>query len=233
MSPPVVPPAPAPSRVDPRANRPRPKRLRQHTNPLAFQGATERPDWNAVLGGHPEELEVGFGLGELLLKRAALHPDTRICGVDVRWAYVERVREQAALSPVPLRNLYFVHAEGRLALSRWIDPGTLSSIIVYFPDPWFKKRHAKRRIINPQNVALMSTALRPGGLLHVATDQGPLAAEMMNVLSAEPTLENAVGPGQFAVESTLDASSGREDEHIKRGERIWRLLFRRRDVASP
>ncbi|MEW5854563.1 MAG: tRNA (guanosine(46)-N7)-methyltransferase TrmB [Myxococcota bacterium] len=216
-----------PPRPDPRTSRPRPKRLRQHTNPLAFQGATERPDWGAVLGGPPEELEIGFGLGELLLQRAALRPGSRICGIDVRWAYVERVREEAAQLPRPLKNLYFVHAEGKLALSKWLDPGTLKHVIVYFPDPWFKKRHAKRRIINPEVTSLIADRLAPGGLLHIATDQEPLAHAMMEIVSAEPRLRNVVGPGRFAPESALGAMSGREVEHIRRGERIWRLLFRR------
>src|SRR5262245_39145327 len=93
--------------------RPRPKRLRQHTNPLAFQGATEPPNWDMVLGGPPQELEIGFGLGELLLARAQKHQHVRMCGLDVRWAYVERVREAAALIQPPLQNLYFAHAEAK------------------------------------------------------------------------------------------------------------------------
>ena len=213
--------------ADRRTSRPRPKRLRQHTNPLAFQGATERPDWNTVLGGPPEELEIGFGLGELLLDRAAMRPGSRICGIDVRWAYVERVREEAAALPRPLPNLYFVHAEGKLALSKWIDPGTLKHAIVYFPDPWFKKRHEKRRIINPEVVSLIAGALAPRGLLHVATDQEPLGHSMLEIISAEPRLRNVVGPNRFAPESAIGAQSGREIEHIRRGERIWRMLFER------
>jgi tRNA (guanine-N7-)-methyltransferase len=224
----TTPPAPPERRRGRSGGQARPKRLRQHTNPLAFQGDTQRPDWDAVLGGPPQELEVGFGLGELLLARAALHPETRICGVDVRWAYVERVREQVARMPVPPRNLYFAHAEGRMALADWIEPGTIRHLVVYFPDPWFKRRHAKRRFVNPENAALLARALAPGGLLHVATDQEPLAREMMDTFTAEPLLENAAGPGRFAEASGLDAQSGREVEHISRGQRIWRLLFRRR-----
>lgn len=212
---------------DPRTSRPRPKRLRQHTNPLAFQGATQRPDWSAVLGGHPTEVEVGFGLGELLIQRAAMRPGVRMCGLDVRWAYVERTREAAKAWPTPLDNLYFVHAEASLALEHWLDPGALDHLVVYFPDPWFKKRHHKRRIISPKTAPLMARVLRAGGLLHVATDQEPLAHDMMDVLTATPGLDNVLAPGRFAPFSVVGAASGREEVHQTRGQRIWRLLFQR------
>jgi tRNA (guanine-N7-)-methyltransferase len=218
---------PAAPSQDKRTQRPRPKRLRQHTNPLAFQGSRDRPDWDALLGGHPQELEIGFGLGELLLERAAMRPGARICGIDVRWAYVERVREAAAELPQPLPHLHFVHAEGKLALQTWLDEASVSHVVVYFPDPWFKKRHAKRRIINPEVTALITRVLKPGGLLHVATDQEPLAHEMMGLLTETRGLSNVMGAGRFAPYSVLGAMSGREVEHLKRGQRIWRLTFRR------
>jgi tRNA (guanine-N(7)-)-methyltransferase len=216
-----------PPKPDRRTSRPRPKRLRQHTNPLAFQGATQRPDWATVLGGHPQELEIGFGLGELLLARAQMRPGVRICGIDVRWAYVERVREAAAALPSPPRNLHFVHAEGKLALSSWLDEGSLDQVLVYFPDPWFKNRHHKRRIVRSDTATLMARVLKRRGLLNVATDQQMLAVDIMEVLSAEPSLRNVMGAGRFAPFSWVGATSGREDEHTSRGERIWRLIFQK------
>lgn len=217
---------------DRRTQRPRPKRLRQHTNPLAFQGATERPDWDTLLGGQPQELEIGFGLGELLLDRARQRPGARIVGVDVRWAYVERVREELARLDVPLPHLYFVHAEGRLVLEKWLNPASLETVVVYFPDPWFKKRHHKRRIINPVVTSLLARVLKPGGMLHVATDQEPLAHAMMEVLTATPGLRNVMGVNRFAPYGILGAQSGREEEHTRRGQRIWRLTFTRPQAAK-
>lgn len=208
--------------------RPRPKRLRQHTNPLAFQGVTDRPDWQAVLGGHPQELEIGFGLGELLISRAQMRPGVRLCGIDVRWAYVERVREAVTQLGKPLPNLFFVHAEGKMALTRWLDADSLDQAIVYFPDPWFKNRHHKRRIIQSETASLLARVLKPGGLLNVATDQEMLAQDLMMVLRAEPRLTNLLGGERFAPSSMLGATSGREDDHMARGQRIWRLIFRKR-----
>ena len=141
----------------------------------------------AVLGGPPEELEIGFGLGELLLERARNNPGTRICGIDVRWAYVERVREAVRDLGVPLPNLFFVHAEGKLALQSWLDEASLSNVIVYFPDPWFKKRHAKRRIMNAEVASLIARALKPGGVLHVA-------AALLFVVAAALSLHSLLGP---------------------------------------
>lgn len=217
---------------DPRTSRPRPRRLRQHTNPLAFQGARERPDWNAVMGGPPEELEIGFGLGELLLARAALRPSARILGIDVRWAYVERCREAAQRMGKPLPHLYFVHAEGTLCLRDWLEPASLRHVVVYFPDPWFKKRHHKRRIINAGTAGLIARVMRPGALLHVATDQEMLGREIMDVLCATPGLHNELGGRRFAPYALLGARSGREEDHAARGHRIWRLLFRRDREAA-
>ncbi|MBI5498163.1 MAG: hypothetical protein HY904_24385 [Deltaproteobacteria bacterium] len=219
------------ARPDPRESRPRPRRLRQHTNPLAFQGAREPPDWHAVMGGPPEELEIGFGLGELLLARAAMRPSARILGIDVRWAYVERCREALARLDRPLPHLHFLHAEGTLCLREWLAPASLRHVVVYFPDPWFKKRHHKRRIINATTRGLLVRVLRPGGLLHVATDQQMLAAEIMELLTATDGLRNEMGPGRYAPHAVLGARSGREADHAARGHRIWRLLFRR--TGSP
>jgi tRNA (guanine-N7-)-methyltransferase len=214
--------------LDPKLRPKKLKRLRQHTNPLAFQGEMTRPDWTAALGGPPQELEIGFGLGELLLARAQAHRDRRIAGVDVRWAYVEMVRKDAAACTPPLTNLFLVHAEGKVALTSWFDEGSIEDAIVYFPDPWFKRSHAKRRFIRPDTIALLTQVLASGGRLHLATDQEFLGAEMLKLLDAEPLLENAHGAGHFGTDSTLGAMSGREVEHLARGERIWRLLYTRK-----
>jgi tRNA (guanine-N7-)-methyltransferase len=210
---------------------PKLKRLRQHTNPLAFQGLQQRPDWTALLGGPPRELEIGFGLGELVLARAAARREVRVCGLDVRWAYVQRARALALACEPPLGNLALLHAEGKLALTSWFDAASLDDVVVYFPDPWFKRRHAKRRFIRTDTVPLLARVLADGGRLHVATDQEPLAREMLSLLEAEPALQNAEGPGRFAEHSVLGAQSGREVDHESRGERIWRLLFTRRSRA--
>lgn len=204
------------------------KRLRQHTNPLAFQGRMEVPDWNAVLGGLPEELEIGFGLGELLLERAKAHPATRILGVDVRWAYVECVRLQVRELPEPRPRLHTEHAEGKWVLRHWIPEGSLNHAVVYFPDPWFKKKHAKRRFLTSETVALLARGLKPGGLLHVATDQELLGRDLLPMCEAEPTLRNIEGEGRFAPLSRLGAMSGREVKHLERGEAIWRITLEKR-----
>ncbi|MBN2360834.1 MAG: hypothetical protein JXR83_15370 [Deltaproteobacteria bacterium] len=187
-------------------------RLRQHTNPLTYRGSYQGPDPALLLGGPPTELEIGPGLGELLLARALEAPAARLLGVEVRRAYVEIC--QRALTEGGVRNACVIYAEARTDVPRLIAERSLDRIYLMFPDPWFKHRHRKRRVLDAGFAGLLATKLRPGGELHYATDRGELGSEIRHLLDGVAALAR-VGDLPPAA-----AQSGRGQHHLGRGDII-------------
>jgi tRNA (guanine-N7-)-methyltransferase len=134
-------------------------------------------------------LEIGFGLGHATLEMARADPSTTIVAVDVHTPGVARLL--AALERDGLDNVRVVHGDAVALLREHVPEGALAGIRAFFPDPWPKARHHKRRLVRPDLVQLMATRLRPGGTLHLATDWEPYAEAMLDVLDAEPLLANA------------------------------------------
>lgn len=146
-------------------------------------------DWPSVFGNdHPVVLEIGCGMGETTAAIAAANPNVNYLGVEVYTAGVGalmvRLRDQG------LGNVKIISHDAVEVLEHMVAADSLRGIHVFFPDPWHKKRHHKRRIIRPALVTLMASRLRPGGTLHCATDWVPYAEQMLEVLSAEPALRN-------------------------------------------
>ncbi|MDT0321298.1 tRNA (guanosine(46)-N7)-methyltransferase TrmB [Streptomyces millisiae] len=187
-----------------------------------------RLDLAALFGGLPVVLEIGFGMGEATVEMAAADPGIGILAVDVHTpgqGNLLRLAERAGLTNVRVAN-----GDAIILLREMIAPGALAGIRVFFPDPWPKKRHHKRRIVQPEFVELAASRLRPGGLLHCATDWEPYAERMLEVLSASPSLVNAVSSGGFAP----DRAGGRpltrfERQGLAKGHVVRDLLFRRPD----
>jgi tRNA (guanine-N7-)-methyltransferase len=150
----------------------------------------EQPlDAAAAFGRHaPLILEIGFGMGDATTAIAAASPQLDFLGVEVHppgvGALLQRIEAQG------LYNVRIVQHDAVAVLQHMLVPGTLAGAMVFFPDPWPKKRHHKRRLIQPAFVALLASRLAPGATLHLATDWAPYAQQMLDVLSAEPTLVN-------------------------------------------
>ncbi|MFC6237672.1 tRNA (guanosine(46)-N7)-methyltransferase TrmB [Longivirga aurantiaca] len=143
-------------------------------------------DTGTLFGGLPVALEIGFGLGHATVEMALEDPGTGIVAVDVHTPGVARL-----LAEIERRGLTTVRVELGDAVDLLTDrvaEGSLAAIRVFFPDPWPKARHHKRRIVRPDLVHLMATRLAPGGVLHCATDWEPYAEAMREVLDAEPLL---------------------------------------------
>ena len=136
----------------------------------------------------PLVLEIGFGMGDATAAIAAALPDTDFLGVEVHspgvGALLKLIGEQG------LANVRIVRHDAVEVLDHMIAPGSLGGVHVFFPDPWHKKKHNKRRLIQPDFVARLCTRLAPGGYLHCATDWQPYAEQMLEVLGAEPALRN-------------------------------------------
>lgn len=158
---------------------------------LPFQAGPVDP---AALFGRvaPCILEIGFGMGVATAAIAAGRPDTDFIAVDVHEAGVGALLR--LIGEHGLGNLRLLRHDAVEVLRCMIAPESLAGVHVFFPDPWPKKRHHKRRLIQPPLVALLASRLGPGGVLHCATDWEPYAEQMLAVLSAEPLLVNTA-PG--------------------------------------
>ena len=169
-------------------------------------------------------LEIGFGMGEATAQMAAAAPETGILGCDVHTpgqGHLLGLAERNGLS-----NIRVANGDAIILLREMLAPASLAGLRVYFPDPWPKKRHHKRRLIQPEFVALAATRLAPGALVHCATDWEPYAEQMLEVLSAEPTLENLY-PG-YAPRPDFRPLTRFEGQGLDKGHTVHDLLFRRR-----
>jgi tRNA (guanine-N7-)-methyltransferase len=177
----------------------------------------------------PLVVEIGFGMGQATAAIAAARPDTDFLGVEVHepgvGALLQRIDEQQ------LGNLRIVQHDAVEVLQSMIAPDSLAGVHVYFPDPWPKKRHWKRRLIQPPFVALLASRLAPGGVLHCATDWQPYAEQMLEVLGAEPMLRNTA-PG-FEPRPAYRPETKFERRGLALGHGVWDLLFERRPAQAP
>lgn len=145
----------------------------------------------AVFGRRaPLIVEIGFGMGDATASIAAATPQCDFIGIEVHPPGVGALLQR--LDAGGLRNVRIVQHDAVAVLHEMIAPGSLAGAMVFFPDPWPKKRHHKRRLIQPPFVALLASRLAPGATLHLATDWAPYAEQMLQVLGAEPALANTV-----------------------------------------
>jgi tRNA (guanine-N7-)-methyltransferase len=182
-------------------------------------------DLHAVFGRPaPCVLEIGFGMGTATAEVAAAQPGTDFIGVEVHkpgvGALLKLIGEQQ------LNNVRIVQDDAVLVLSRMIAPATLAGVHIWFPDPWHKKRHNKRRLIQPTFVAALISRLAPGGYLHCATDWQPYAEHMLEVLAAAPGLVNSVTSG-YAPKPDWRPLTKFENRGLQLGHGVWDLLFKR------
>jgi tRNA (guanine-N7-)-methyltransferase len=179
----------------------------------------------AALFGRPAPcvLEIGFGMGDATARIAAARPDTDFIGVEVHEAGVGALLRQ--IGERGLNNLRIVRHDAVEVLQQMVAPASLAAVHVFFPDPWHKKRHHKRRLIQPALVTLIASRLRAGGLLHCATDWEPYAEQMLQVLSAEPMLVNTADG--YAPRPEYRPQTKFEARGLRLGHGVRDLVFRR------
>jgi len=174
----------------------------------------------------PLTLEIGFGNGENLATLAAAHRERDYLGIEVHRAGVGRLLQTAR--DAQLTNLRVISHDAVEVLGQSIAPGALDEVLILFPDPWHKKRHHKRRIVQPDFVALLADRLRAGGRLSLATDWQPYAEWMLEVLGAEPALENLAPDGRFVPRPGWRTLTRFEARGERLGHGVHDLAFRRR-----
>lgn len=170
----------------------------------------------------PRILEIGFGMGEGLAEIAAAHPENDYLGVEVHTPGVGALLKQ--LGERGLTNVRVVQHDAFEVLTRMLAPASLNGIHIFFPDPWHKTRHHKRRLIQPPLVRLLTSRLLSGGYIHLATDWENYAEQMLAVLVAEPLLHNTVA--DYAPRPDTRPLTKFEQRGIRLGHGVWDLVFR-------
>jgi tRNA (guanine-N7-)-methyltransferase len=187
--------------------------------------AAQALDLDATFGRHaPRVLEIGFGMGDATAQVAGAHPETDFIGVEVHAPGIGSMLKR--IGELQLTNVRIVQHDAVAVLQQMIPPAALAGVHIWFPDPWHKKRHNKRRLIQPGFVRELLTRLAPGGYLHCATDWQPYAEQMLEVLAAEPGLVNTAGSG-YAPKPEWRPLTKFENRGIQLGHGVWDLLYRR------
>ena len=183
-------------------------------------------DFAALFGrAAPVVVEIGFGMGQATATIAAAHPEIDFVGIEVHppgvGALLQRIDEAG------LANVRIVQHDAVEVLESMVAPASLFGVHVFFPDPWPKKRHHKRRLLQPPFVRLLASRLAVGATLHCATDWEPYAEQMLAVLDAEPSLVNAAGEG-YADRPLARPLTKFEQRGLDRGHAVRDLVFTRR-----
>jgi tRNA (guanine-N7-)-methyltransferase len=182
-------------------------------------------DLDRVFGrAAPKILEIGFGMGETTARIAASHPQNDYLGVEVHTPGVGSLLNRVA--ELALANVRVIQHDAVDVIERMIAPASLAGVHVFFPDPWPKKRHHKRRLIQPPFTALLASRMKPGAYLHVATDWEDYAQQVLEVLSGESLLANTASG--FAPRPEWRPQTKFEARGLKLGHRVWDLLFLRK-----
>lgn len=185
-------------------------------------------DTDTVFGrSGPKVLEIGFGMGDSLLQMAAAEPATDFIGIEVHPPGVGTIMNIAQSEGISNLRVYLADAND--VLEECFPPQSIDRLQLYFPDPWHKKKHNKRRIVQPQFVQLVREKLRPGGLLHMATDWQHYAEQMLETLDEAEGFENIAGIGQYSARPDYRPMTKFEKRGERLGHGVWDLIYKKRD----
>ncbi|AFZ18248.1 tRNA (guanosine(46)-N7)-methyltransferase TrmB [Allocoleopsis franciscana] len=209
-------------------------RVRQHVNPLSkkYQTPVQPPLWNCVYAqpAQPLHLDIGCARGEFLLSMATLEPNWNFLGLEIREPLVEQANAKA--SELGLRNLYYLFGNVNNSLKpllESVEVGMLRRVTLQFPDPWFKKRQAKRRVVQPELVDTLATYLMDRGEVFLQSDVEAVAVEMCDRFEAHPAFQKQ-GADLWLATNPLPVPTEREVSTLSRGEPVYRALFVRREL---
>jgi tRNA (guanine-N7-)-methyltransferase len=204
-------------------------RVRQHVNPLSkkYLTPTSPPDWEKLYGNpaQPLHLDIGCARGKFLLNMAQLRPDWNFLGLEIREPLVEEANQLR--DELGLTNLHFLFCNVNNSLQPLLSSlpaGMLQYVTIQFPDPWFKKRHQKRRVVQPELVADLATYLMPGGCVFIQSDIEQVAVEMRDRFAANPAFQSQSNDTWLA-ENPLPVPTERETSTLSQGEPVYRALF--------
>jgi tRNA (guanine-N7-)-methyltransferase len=181
-------------------------------------------DLDAVFGRQaPRTLEIGFGNGASLAKMASVAPEQDFLGIEVHRPGVGHLLLE--IERYRLGNVRVICADAVEILEQHIAPASLDRVLLFFPDPWPKTRHHKRRILQPAFVALIHDRLKPGGVFHMATDWQPYAEQMLEVMEVAPGFRNSAGRGEYAPKPEYRPETKFERRGLRLGHGVWDLVY--------
>jgi len=209
-----------------------PVRVRQHVNPLAskFQTPAASPEWRKIYTQQnlPLHLDIGCARGRFVLKMAQVEPNWNFLGLEIREPLVveaNRIRDEMGL-----RNLHYMFANvnnSLVSLLSTLPEGSLQKVTIQFPDPWFKNRHAKRRVVQRELVTELANYLAVGGVVFLQSDIEFVAVEMCDRFYEHPAFEK-LGTTRWLAENPLPVPTEREIATHNKGEPVYRALFRKK-----
>ncbi|MEN8206339.1 MAG: tRNA (guanosine(46)-N7)-methyltransferase TrmB [Pseudomonadota bacterium] len=173
----------------------------------------------------PCTLEIGFGNGDALATMAGQQPDTDYIGIEVHRPGVGRLLQQ--LAERKLTNVRVMREDAVQILQTCFPDNSLDHLLLFFPDPWHKKRHHKRRIVQPGFIELLARKIKSGGILHMATDWEDYAGHMLEVMEQSPTFRNCAGSGNYSPRPDYRPVTKFEQRGQRLGHGVWDLLFKR------
>ena len=189
--------------------------------------APDRPLALAELFGRqaPCTLEIGFGNGASLAEMAAAAPEQDFIGIEVHRPGVGHLLQE--IEARRLHNLRVLCTDAVEVLERQLPDASLERVLLFFPDPWHKKKHHKRRILQPHFIELLARRLRPGGRFHMATDWQDYAEHMLAEMEQSPLFRNTAGVGQYAEKPAYRPTTKFERRGQRLGHGVWDLVYER------
>ena len=199
---------------------------------LIDRAPTQEPtpiDWSALFGNdHPVELEIGSGKGLFLANAGLANPSRNFLGVELSKKYAHQAAERIAKKS--LANVKVLPGDARQFLHQFVPPNSVLAVHIYFPDPWWKKRHKKRRVFCEEFVVDVANALLPGGHFHIATDVEEYFGVMMALMSSHPEFATLPTPEPTSPSHELDYLTSFERKYRLEGRSIYRAAYQK--IAS-
>ncbi|HEY9611982.1 tRNA (guanosine(46)-N7)-methyltransferase TrmB [Allocoleopsis sp.] len=204
-------------------------RVRQHVNPLSnkYQTPVQPPKWENIYAqpDQPLHLDIGCARGEFLLSMATLQPNWNFLGLEIREPLVEQAN--AKVSELGLSNLHYLFCNVNNSLKPLLETfrvGTLQRVTIQFPDPWFKKRQVKRRVVQPELIDTLAAYLIDGGEVFLQSDVEAVAVQMCDRFEAHPAFQKQ-GAETWLATNPLPVPTEREVSTLSHGEPVYRALF--------
>ncbi|MFY7805223.1 MAG: tRNA (guanosine(46)-N7)-methyltransferase TrmB [Limnoraphis robusta] len=206
-------------------------RVREHVNPLAqkYKVPIDPPDWTKIYANlhQPLHLDLGCGRGRLLWNLAQVEPSWNYLGLEIREPLVEEANQWRDEQRLTNLQYLFCNANNSLKpILETLPTGILKRVSIQFPDPWFKRRHQRRRIVQPELVTEIADYLTIGGEVFIQSDVKEVVEQMCDLFSSHPAFQR-LGKDWLA-ENPLPLPSERERSTLSRGEPVYRILFERK-----